>query len=184
MIQEPNLSAPIPGQSLTGEPKGYAWERPPEYNTPEEALEFYLPKKTDEETTDDILLALENDFPLSILVKGIYMNGVMEGLHSIDVGLLIAPVLHEVILSIAKTHNVDFDETPISESERLEGKEKDRLATAVERFLEKVEDRDEGTELIMSAAEAVQEEQPPQQDVEMEQPPEAEPQRGLMARSE
>ena len=54
MIQEPNLSAPIPGQSLTGEPKGYAWERPPEYNTPEEALEFYLPKITDEETTDDL----------------------------------------------------------------------------------------------------------------------------------
>ena len=71
----------------------------------------------------------------------------LECQKKFDVGLLIAPVLHEVILSIAKTHNVDFDETPISESERLEGKEKDRLATAVERFLEKVEDRDEGTHL-------------------------------------
>ena len=55
------------------------------------------------------MLALENDFPLSTLVRGIYMNGVMEGLHSIDVGLLIAPVLHEVIKSTAKTYGVEFE---------------------------------------------------------------------------
>ena len=56
-------------QSLTGEPKQYAWERPPEYDTPEDALKFYLPKITEDETVDDIMLALENDFPLSTLVR-------------------------------------------------------------------------------------------------------------------
>ena len=47
------------------------------------------------------------------------MNGVMEGLHSIDVGLLIAPVLHEVIKSTAKTYGVEFREMPVTDEQRL-----------------------------------------------------------------
>ena len=178
------FNGPVPGQSLTSEPKGFPFERPADIVDPLEALDLHIDNMSKPESIEDALFFLEAGLDLVTLVEGILRSAVMEGIHSLDVSLIIAPVLHEVILSIAKTHNVDFDETPISESERLEGKEKDRLATAVERFLEKVEDRDEGTELIVSAAEAVQEEQPPQQDVEMEQPPEAEPQRGLMARSE
>ena len=38
------FNAPIPGQSLTSEPKNYAWERPPQYDLPEEALMFHLEK--------------------------------------------------------------------------------------------------------------------------------------------
>ena len=32
------LKAPIPGQSLTDEPKNYPWENPPEITDPEEAI--------------------------------------------------------------------------------------------------------------------------------------------------
>ena len=39
----PSLGSAIPGQSLTGEPKGYAWERPPEFDKPEDALKYYIP---------------------------------------------------------------------------------------------------------------------------------------------
>ena len=172
----------IPGQSLTGEPKQYAWERPPEYDTPEDALKFYLPKITEDETVDDIMLALENDFPLSTLVRGIYMNGVMEGLHSIDVGLLIAPVLHEVIKSTAKTYGVEFREMPVTDEQRLQGKEKQRLASSVKRFLEKVDEKDQGTEFVVSAMEATEQEPPQEAPQEM---PEQQPQAGggLMSRS-
>ena len=34
------LDAPIPGQSLTTEPKSRPWEQPPKYTTAEEALDF------------------------------------------------------------------------------------------------------------------------------------------------
>ena len=182
MIQEPNFTTAIPCQSLTGEPKQYAWERPPEYDTPEDALKFYLPKITEDETVDDIMLALENDFPLSTLVRGIYMNGVMEGLHSIDVGLLIAPVLHEVIKSTAKTYDVEFREMPVTDEQRLQGKEKQRLASSVKRFLEKVDEKDQGTEFVVSAMEATEQEPPQEAPQEM---PEQEPQAGggLMSRS-
>jgi|TARA_R100000388_G_scaffold86746_1_gene66373 hypothetical protein len=181
MIENPRITAPIPGQSLTGEPRQYAWERPPEYDTPEEALKFYLPKITDDETVDDIHLVLESGFPLSTLVKGIYMNGVMDGLHSIDVGLLIAPVLHEVIKASAKTNQIEFKEVPVSETERLEEKERRRLELSVERFLEQTKDEDEGTQFVMGATQAAQQDMPVQEEMPQQ---EEQPSGGLMSRSE
>ncbi len=108
MQAETRIRAPIPGQSLTDEPRGYAWERPPELTTPEQALQFYLPRITNKEAIEDIMLALENGFPLSTLVKGIYMNGVMEGKHSIDVGMLVIPILVELMSNMAEANQVPF----------------------------------------------------------------------------
>jgi len=190
----PSLGSAIPGQSLTGEPKGYAWERPPEFDKPEDALKYYIPKLTKPDVMDDILLALENGFPLTTLVKGIYMNGVMDGLHSIDVGLIIAPVLHELILSTANSYEISFKEIPTSVAEQKAKKEQDMLENSVLRFLEQVEDKDEGTEVVVKASEAVQKAPPqperveepaekPVEETEELQPEAPEPQ-GLMSRRE
>jgi hypothetical protein len=167
MKAETRLRAPIPGQSLTGEPRGYAWERPSEYSTPEEALQFYLPRITAKETLEDIMLALDNGFPLATLVKGIYMNGVMEGKHSIDIGLLIAPVLHEIILSAAKTYGVAVKELPVSPQEQ-EKREDESLE-------ESMVSTDEGAENVPQE----QEEMPEMAETEEKPEPEA---KGLMSR--
>tara|TARA_R100001460_G_scaffold44516_2_gene81305 strand:- start:5073 stop:5648 length:576 start_codon:yes stop_codon:yes gene_type:complete len=186
MKAETRLRAPIPGQSLTDEPRGYAWERPSEYSTPEEALQFYLPKVTAKETLEDIMLALENGFPLSTLVKGIYMNGVMEGKHSIDIGLLIAPVLHEIILSAAKTYGVAVKELPVSPQEQEKRRSDKIVETAVKRQLERGLREDESLEESMvstnEGAENVpqeQEEMPEMAETEEKPEPEA---KGLMSR--
>ena len=170
--------APIPGQSLTDEPRGYAWERPPEFNTPEEALKFYIPKITENETMQDILLALENGFPLSTLVKGIYMNGVMDGKHSIDVGLLIAPVLHEIILSTAKRYRVPVKELPVSPAKQRELRESNRMAAAVERELETGLREDESSEESMVSTDEGAENVPQEQEETQKEEP-----KGLMSRT-
>ena len=36
------FEAPIPGQSLTNEPKNYPWENPSRLATPEDALVYHL----------------------------------------------------------------------------------------------------------------------------------------------
>jgi len=186
MKAETRLRAPIPGQSLTDEPKGYAWERPSEYSTPEEALQFYLPRITAKETLEDIMLALDNGFPLATLVKGIYMNGVMEGKHSIDIGLLIAPVLHEIILSAAKTYGVAVKELPVSPQEQEKRRSDKIVETAVKRQLERGLREDESLEESMvstnEGAENVpqeQEEMPEMAETEEKPEPEA---KGLMSR--
>ena len=43
----PMIDAPIPGQSLTAELGNRPWQKPPQYNTVEEALEYYIPRLTD-----------------------------------------------------------------------------------------------------------------------------------------
>ena len=186
MKAETRLRAPIPGQSLTDEPKGYAWERPSEYSTPEEALQFYLPRITAKETLEDIMLALDNGFPLATLVKGIYMNGVMEGKHSIDIGLLIAPVLHEIILSAAKTYGVAVKELPVSPQEQEKRRSDKIVETAVKRQLERGLREDESLEESMVSTDEGAENVPQEQEempemAETEEKPEPEA-KGLMSR--
>jgi len=186
MKAETRLRAPIPGQSLTDEPRGYAWERPSEYSTPEEALQFYLPRITAKETLEDIMLALDNGFPLATLVKGIYMNGVMEGKHSKDIGLLIAPVLHEIILSAAKTYGVAVKELPVSPQEQERRRSDKIVETAVKRQLERGLREDKSLEESMVSTDEGAENVPQEQEempemAETEEKPEPEA-KGLMSR--
>ena len=44
---------------------------------------------------------LENGVPVNTLVDIIQQGGVMEGIHSLDVGIIIAPALVEVISNMA-----------------------------------------------------------------------------------
>lgn len=104
------FNAPIPGQSLTSEPKNYAWERPPQYDLPEEALMFHLEKLDEPKKIEAVVTLLSLGLDIKTLTEGILRNGVAEGRHSIDVSLLIAPVVHEFILGVAKSAGVDYDE--------------------------------------------------------------------------
>jgi hypothetical protein len=181
MIREGvRIKAPIPGQSLTDEPRGYAWERPAEFTTTEDALKYYLPRLTDKEIVEDMMLALENGFPLATLVKGIYMNGVMEGKHSIDIGLLIAPVLHELILATAKDYGVEVKELPVSENDRIRKREAEQIRNTVMRDLELGLSEDESSEESMVSTDEGAENVPQKQEEMPDMPKEG---KGLMARS-
>ena len=89
------MDGPIPGQSLTREPKNAVMERPPEIADPNEAVEYYLEKIADPETLDNILHTLEVGMPVKILVEAMLTTGVAGGIHSIDVSLAIADVVQE-----------------------------------------------------------------------------------------
>ncbi len=91
------LDAPIPGQSLTDQPKNWPWENPPEMADPEEATQYYINKLADEEIMDDLSVLLGSDMPVAPFVKTLLTMGVMNGLHSIDVSMIIAPVIHAFI---------------------------------------------------------------------------------------
>lgn len=104
------FNAPIPGQSLTTPPKQYAWERPPEMDDPEEVIQFYIRKMNNPDTMEGIIDALELDMTVKDLTEGMLRMGVANGLHSIDVSLLAAPVIHDFIVSFAKDLGVEYDE--------------------------------------------------------------------------
>jgi hypothetical protein len=108
MHNEQELDAPIPGQSLTGEPRSKPWEQPPQLNTVDEALSHYLPRFQDEELTIDLMNHIEAGVSLTTMADLITKGGVMSGLHSIDVGLQVAPVLVEMMINTADAAGIDY----------------------------------------------------------------------------
>ena len=106
------------------------------------------------------------------------MNGVMDGKHSIDVGLLIAPVLHEIILSTAKRYRVPVKELPVSPAKQKELRESNRMSAAVERELETGLREDESSEESMVSTEEGAENAPQEQEETQKEEP-----KGLMSRT-
>ena len=88
------FDAPIPGQSLTSTPKGAPYERPPEITDPVEALDWHLDRLDNPKAVKEAMFFLEMGMDLSTLVEGIARGAVAEGIHSIDVSLIITPVIH------------------------------------------------------------------------------------------
>lgn len=101
---------PIPGQSLTTTPKNAPYERPPELTDPTEALDLHLDNLVKDGVIEDVLYFLEKGVDLQTLVEGILRSAVMEGMHSVDISLIIAPIVHEYIRGIALETGTEFKE--------------------------------------------------------------------------
>jgi hypothetical protein len=104
------MLAPIPGMSLTGEPGTKPWEKEAKYSKPEDALTYHLDRLAEEERGQALLDMLELDMDIVTLTQGLLRGAVMEGVHTIDVSLIIAPVIHEYIKSTAVKAGIDFEE--------------------------------------------------------------------------
>jgi hypothetical protein len=164
---------PIPGQSLTAEPKSQAFERPPEITDPIEALDAHIDNLSGDGAMEDALYFLEFGVDLVTLVQGMLRGAVMEGIHSIDVSLIIAPVLHEHIKGFADAAGLEYDEG----FENAEGKRvltyKRDMARAKEMLKKIKEDDDPSPDSFVP--EPIEE---PEQDIEEQEPVKT----GLMAR--
>ena len=106
----PSFDRPIPGMSLTAELGNRPWQQPPQYSTVEEALQWYIPRLTNPELLDQLLDVMETGIPLTTIADAMQTGGVMEGKHSLDVGILIIPVLIETMAYLAEEAGIEYDE--------------------------------------------------------------------------
>ena len=104
----PSFDRPIPGMSLTAELGNRPWQQPPQYSTDEEALQWYIPRLTNPELLDQLLDVMETGIPLTTIADAMQTGGVMEGKHTIDVGMLIMPVLIEMMAYIGDDADIDY----------------------------------------------------------------------------
>jgi|TARA_E500000318_G_scaffold22539_2_gene22963 hypothetical protein len=116
---EAPLNAPIPGQSLTAPLGDRPWQKPARYSNPDEALAFYVERITKPKRANELLDILENGVAVDTLVDILQQGGVMEGIHSLDVGIIIAPALTEVISNMAEASEVEYTKMSISEDEKI-----------------------------------------------------------------
>jgi len=108
MMMQPKLDAPIPGHSLTKELGSRPWQQPAQYTTVEDALDYYIPRLESEEVSEQLLDVLEMGIPVTTVANTMQLGSVMEGKHSVDVGMLILPVLVELIMLVADSAGVKY----------------------------------------------------------------------------
>ena len=161
---EPLFDAPIPGMSLTHELGARPWQNPPQYATVDDAVEFYLSRMATDEINDQIVDVLEMGVPVASLANTMQMANVMEGKHSVDVGILVMPVLMEMMMMIGDSAGVEY-ETGLDNPEKIKTR-----PSLVAKLKQKLQDeKDE------------KEEEPVEPETE-EQDDEKEEPKGLMAR--
>lgn len=158
------FDAPIPGQSLTAELGARPWQSPPQFTTVDEALEFYVPRMASDSFSEKLIDVMEMGVPLTTLANSMQMNSVMEGKHSVDVGIIIMPVLIEMMRLIGDSAGIEYDTG-------MDKKEKTR-STLITKALNKLRDEEAKNETTEEPEEVVEEPTP----VEEEEP------KGLMAR--
>tara|TARA_R100001369_G_scaffold1179_2_gene3954 strand:- start:30 stop:626 length:597 start_codon:yes stop_codon:yes gene_type:complete len=130
------LTGPIPGQSLTDEPGNFPWEQPPETEKPEEALMMHIEKMSTPEFMEGASILMEIGVPVSILTSTSITGAVAEGIHSIDVGLIIADGIKKELVSIAKMSGVNYIEE-FSDEPEVEQRQKANLKALVTAKLKK-----------------------------------------------
>ena len=135
------FDAAIPGQSLTAELGSRPWQQPAQYTTVEEALDYYIPRLESEEVSAQLLDVLEMGIPVTTVANTLQLGSVMEGKHSVDVGILILPVLVELIMLIADTANVKYTSS-LEKDKEIRGSLVD---LAVSRFKDRKDSPEEKT---------------------------------------
>ena len=140
METSPEFDAPIPGMSLTHELGARPWQSPPQFPTVEGAVEYYIERMTTEEFKSQLFDVLEMGVSVIALVNTIQLASVMDGVHTVDVGILVSPILMEFIMLLA-------DKAGIKYTTGLEDTTKEPRKTLVLRSLNKFrEETDESAE--------------------------------------
>ena len=185
------FSAPIPGQSLTDTPKNYPWERPPEITDPREAIKFHLDGINRPEALDNIIEMLQLGIPVNALSKTALTTAQMEGIHSVDVSLIIRDVIKEEFISIAEEAGIDYVTGDEPSKIDIKEKEEQEILTLLRKKIDEADEMDAGVEMMQQTADMMTDEEEPE-DIEAEAEPmmmqeeqeETMPQepRGLMAK--
>lgn len=171
--QNKSLNAPMPGMAMTAELGARPWQQPPRYSTVEEAAGYYIERLSSDEAAEQVVDVLEMGVPVTKLANIMQLSSVMEGLHTIDVGILVTPILIEFISLIGDNSNVEYrsgvDEMDENTKQRLTQK-------AMRNFQQKLEKKDNTSD--QDTAEPMMEKMPqePMPEISNNEPS------GLMAR--
>jgi hypothetical protein len=193
MVKPENfLEGPIPGQSLTATPKAYKWERPPQMATVEEATKYYINKLADQDVMDDLAVLFDGGMPIAPFVQTLTTTAVSEGLHSIDVSLIVSPIVHAFLKAAMLEYGIEAKDDTYNPEKDPSEREKRRLMTAINLAMAdaQAEDRTAATDKGVAVLEEVkqkleQEDVAPEEGTQEEPAPEMAapaPRRGLMAK--
>ena len=106
---QPSFDAPIPGQSLTMELGSRPWQSPPQFTTVDDTIDYYMERMSSEDFMMQLADVLEMGTPVTVLANTIQLSSVMEGIHTVDVGMLVLPMLMEMIMMVGDSAGIKYD---------------------------------------------------------------------------
>ena len=175
-LDETSFDRPIPGMGMTHELGARPWQTPPTYVTVDEAADYYIEKMSSPEFKNKLLDVMAMNVPLTTVANTMQLSSVMEGLHTVDVGMMMIPILVEVMALIGDSADVDYV-TGMDAKKEARPSMINKIIEDMKSEIGDVEDMDEGMEMQQpqQEAEAMPTEET-QEEMPMEQP------KGLMAR--
>lgn len=134
------MTAAPPGISWTAPDKGRPWLNPPQYTALLDVGAFYMATMSQDEAINNMVDALETGVPIAIIAQSLMMNSVSSGIHTLDAGVLVMPVIMELLMSVAMAHKIDV--VMYSDDYDKKASISDRVARlAVEKAMNKFEEK-------------------------------------------
>ena len=109
LSNEPSFDRPIAGQSLTHELGARPWQNPSQYTTVDEAIDYYMERMSSEDFMVQLVDTLEMGVPVTTLANTIQMSNVMNGVHNLDVGMLVLLLIMEMLMMIGDSAEIEYN---------------------------------------------------------------------------
>lgn len=100
------LSSAPPGISWTAPSKGRPWMNQPKMVDVSSIAQYYINALGQADVANDILDALETRVPLATIAETFMLTGANKGRHTLDAGILVMPVIIELLQSVAELNNI------------------------------------------------------------------------------
>lgn len=104
---------PVPiGGSWTDEPRSHPWLNPPKMVKIDEIAQKYIDRLSSPEMINSMLDVVETKVPLASMAEALMLSGVAGGIHTIDAGLLVMPVVIEMLKTASEMHGIEYKVFP------------------------------------------------------------------------
>ena len=131
-----SFDMPVPGHSMTDEPKKWPWDKPPEFTDPDEAVEFIADKIQKPEVKENFLRLMVSGISIEQIVNTIALGGFSDGKWSPDIAEVIKPPISVILIDIAVKNKIPvrvFEGNPNELDESRKMSPKNTLAVMKER---------------------------------------------------
>jgi hypothetical protein len=97
-----------PGISLTDAPRSTPWNTPPKYVKVGDVASMYIGTLSQPSVINRAVDLIETEIPIAAIANALMLTGVSQGTHTIDTGILVLPVIIEMLVTLAEIHGVEY----------------------------------------------------------------------------
>jgi hypothetical protein len=94
------------GISWTAPEKSRGWQNPPKFTKISDVANSYISMLSSKEMANTVLDSLDTKAPLASLAEVIMLSGVQRGAHTLDAGILVMPIIIEMLKTVAMINDI------------------------------------------------------------------------------